>query len=104
MSRPITADLRRESLDLLAVGGAIINDKLYASSGDGETVPLQRLDQGCKRNDGFIVENGHRSKDFLGRSLSRTRWTSEQYRKIQNYCYRFLEMPCGWSLMYHVLL
>lgn len=111
MARPVTADLRRESIDLLGVGP--FTEKLSASNScDGETVPLRRIglqpDQDSKKDGGFTAQNGRRTKDDKrgGYSTGKT-WglRSEEYRRIQNYCYRFLEMPRGFGeILYHALL
>lgn len=113
MTRPITADLRRESIDLLGVSGSY-TDKLSTSTNsvDGETVPLRRIglqqDQDLKKIGDFSAHNGHRTKDDKrgGCTSGKTfGFRSDKYRRIQNYCFRFLEMPKGvFSILYHALL
>lgn len=112
MARPITADLRRESIDLLGVGGSFTEKLSTSNSCDGETVPLRRVglqpDQDSKKSGEFTIQNGHKTKDDKrGGYRSGKTWglRSEQYRKIQNYCFRFLEMPRGFcEVVYHALL
>lgn len=112
MTRPITADLRRESIELLeGVGGTFTEKTLTSSNSFDETVPLRRIiqmDQEPNKNGDFNVQNGHRTKDDKhgGYSSGKT-WgfRSEEYRRRQNQCYRFLEMPRGCvSVLYHALL
>ena len=110
MTRPVTADLRRESIDILGVGGSL-NEKHSASGFHdeaGENVQLRRLDHTSMKNEEFIHQNGHRDKDKKRRErFAGKRWGifPEDYRKIQNYCFRFLEMPRGFlSFSYHALL
>lgn len=114
MARPITADLRRESIDLLGVGGSY-TEKLSASSSnscDGETVPLRRVglqtDQDSKKIGELTIQNGHKTKDDKrGGFKSEKTWgfRPDEYRKIQNNCFRFLEMPRGFcEVLYHALL
>lgn len=112
MARPITADLRRESIDFLNVGGQFVGKLSTSNSCDGETVPLRRIgsqpDQDSKKDGESTTQNGRRTKDDkrLGYSAGKT-WgfRSDEYRKIQNYCYRFLEMPSGiGEILYHALL
>ncbi|XP_022795022.1 potassium voltage-gated channel subfamily KQT member 1-like isoform X3 [Stylophora pistillata] len=113
MSRAVTADLRRNSIDFLGVSGSY-TEKLSSSTNsiDGETVPLRRMgfqrDRDSKKSGDFSAHNGHRTKDDkqVGFSSGRTfGCRPEEYRKIQNYCFRFLEMPKGpFSTLYHALL
>lgn len=112
MARPITADLRRESIDILSVGGQFAGKLSASNSCDGETVPLRRIglqpDQDSKKDGEFTVQNGRRTKDDKrsGYGTGKT-WgfRSDEYRRIQNYCYRFLEMPRGiGEILYHALL
>ncbi|XP_073250734.1 potassium voltage-gated channel subfamily KQT member 1-like isoform X4 [Porites lutea] len=110
MTRPVTADLRRESIDMLGVGGSF-NEKHSANSFVDEATEnfqMRRLDQASKKSADSAVQNGHRSRDekhrqrFTGKI---SRIFPEDYRKIQNYCFRFLEMPRGFlSFSYHALL
>ncbi|XP_027041262.1 potassium voltage-gated channel subfamily KQT member 4-like isoform X4 [Pocillopora damicornis] len=113
MSRAVTADLRRNSIDFLGVSGSY-TEKLSSSTNsiDGETIPLRRKgfqhEQDSKRSGDFSAHNGHRTKEdkSVGFSSGRTcGCRPEEYRKIQNYCFRFLEMPKGpFSILYHALL
>lgn len=110
MTRPVTADLRRESIDMLGVGGSF-NEKHSANSFVDEATEnfqMRRLDQASKKSADSAVQNGHRNRDekqrqrFTGKI---SRIFPEDYRKIQNYCFRFLEMPRGFlSFSYHALL
>ncbi|KAL9963210.1 hypothetical protein ACROYT_G032388 [Oculina patagonica] len=112
MARPITADLRRESIDLLGVGGSFTEKLSTSNSCDGETVPLRRVglqpDQDSKKSEEFTIQNGHKTKDDKrGEYRLGKTWglRSDEYRKIQNYCFRFLEMPRGFfETVYHALL
>lgn len=112
MARPITADLRRESIDFLSVGGQFAGKLSASNSCDGETVPLRRVglqpDQDSKKDGEFTVQNGRRTKDDKRSGYGTgKKWgfRSDEYRRIQNYCYRFLEMPRGiGEILYHALL
>lgn len=112
MARPITADLRRESIDLLGVAGSFTEKLSTTNSCDGETVPLRRVglqpaEDATKIGD-FTNQNGRKTKDDKrGGYRSAKTWglRPDEYRKIQNYCFRFLEMPRGFfEVLYHALL
>lgn len=111
MTKPVTTDLRRESIDMLGVGGSF-NEKHTAANfvdeAGEETLSMRRLDLDSRKTGEFILQNGHRNKDDKHREwLAEKRWglCPEHYRKIQNYCFRFLEMPRGvMSFSYHALL
>ncbi|XP_068707023.1 potassium voltage-gated channel subfamily KQT member 1-like isoform X2 [Montipora foliosa] len=111
MAGPVTAALRRESIDMLTLGGSF-NDKHnpgnYVDESCGES--FRRLDQDPKRTREFVIQNGHRKQSDKGspkkRSISK-RWDfcPENYRVAQNHCFRFLEMPRGkLSFSYHAVL
>lgn len=110
MTRPVTADLRRESIDMLGVGGSFTEKHSANSFVDEatENFQMRRLDQASKKSADSAVQNGQRNRDekhrqrFTGKI---SRIFPEDYRKIQNYCFRFLEMPRGFlSFSYHALL
>ena len=111
MTRPVTADLRRESIDMLGVGGSF-NEKHtttnFVDEAQGKSLPMRRLDHDSKKTGEFIQQNGHRNKDDKrNERFVEKRWGlyPEKYRKMQNYCFRFLEMPRGFvSYSYHALL
>ena len=105
----VTADLRRESIDNLGVGGEF-NEKPSASNFVDEAgVEMQRLDQDSRKSgDGIVLQNGHSNNNDKRQGRfwkKRSGLFPENYRKIQNYCFRFLEMPRGFlSISYHALL
>lgn len=111
MTRPATVDLRRESIDMLGVGGSF-NEKHtttdFVDEDQGKSLPMRRLDHDSKKTGEFIQQNGHRDKDYKRneRFVEKRWWLyPEKYRKMQNYCFRFLEMPRGFvSYSYHALL
>ena len=113
MTRPVTTDLRRESIDMLGVGGSYNEKHPARKFVDEETkeeiVQMRRLDQdSTKSGDINLLQNGHKNKDDKRRERfpeKRCGFFPENYRKIQNYCFRFLEMPRGGlSFSYHALL
>ncbi|XP_067046426.1 potassium voltage-gated channel subfamily KQT member 1-like isoform X4 [Acropora muricata] len=111
MSMPMAATLRRESIDMLTIGGSYNdkqNDLDFVDESREES--FRRLDHESKRTGEFVLQNGQRSKSDKRLSKERSfakRWglCPENYRKAQNYCFRFLEMPRGaLCFSYHALL
>ncbi|XP_074606146.1 potassium voltage-gated channel subfamily KQT member 1-like isoform X4 [Acropora palmata] len=111
MSMPMAATVRRESIDMLTIGGSYNdkqNDLDFVDESRKES--FRRLDQESKRTGEFVLQNGQRSKSDKRLSKERSvakRWglCPENYRKAQNYCFRFLEMPRGaLCFSYHALL
>lgn len=108
---PMAATLRRESIDMLTIAGSF-NDKQNASNfvEESREESFRRLDQESKRTGEFVLQNGQRNKSNKRLSRERSvakRWglCPENYRKAQNYCFRFLEMPRGaLCFSYHALL
>lgn len=108
---PLAATLRRESIDMLTIGGSYNdkqNDLDFVDESREES--FRRLDHESKRTGEFVLQNGQRSKSDKRLSKERSfakRWglCPENYRKAQNYCFRFLEMPRGaLCFSYHALL
>ncbi|XP_001634862.3 potassium voltage-gated channel subfamily KQT member 1 isoform X2 [Nematostella vectensis] len=95
--------------DFVGDGGFSLKESRYENE---SKIQLNRLDTGEEKTNEKHYEqpgsaNGHSGRlDLLGRPVpgSKNRPHSEKYRRIQLYCYNFLERPRGLAIVYHVAL
>lgn len=100
MSKAVFTDFRRENTDLLKGDPGPLKDKFCAEAEEEAAIPLRKLDSNQRRNGGPLDQSENSGRVFVKERRRRY----EGQRRLQNYCYKFLEQPSGWHNIYHTIL